>query len=136
MVITNWAEIVKSVGAMFSGKVSEAVVVVEEQASEVKEVVGDGFDDIAAKQKELEAKVDAISNHKDDIIQEIRAEKRRVSEQGTTSDSQTVEPEEEAKPFKIMPSAPLSDDDSLIIEQDTSLYSQERKRSVIRPSSE
>lgn len=136
MVITNWAEIVKSVGAMFSGKVSEAVVIVEEQADEVKEVVGDGFDDISAKQKELEAKVDAISNHKDDIIQEIRAEKRRVSRQGTTSEIQTVEQEEEAKPFKIVPSAPLSDSDNLIIEQDTSLYSQERKRSVIRPSSE
>ena len=119
----------------FMEEARDTSVVVQGVVGDGIQTVDDGLDALKAQNLKIENDILEIKNHKQDIIQEIRNERKKATGNSRTSTS-VNEPEEDAIPFKIMPSAPLSDTDNVIIEQDDSLYSQERKRDVITPSSQ
>lgn len=125
-VISNWAEVVKAVSGLFSGQVTEAV-----------EVVEDGMSEIVQKQIELEAKVDAISNHKNDVIEEIQILGEQFNENSATTNTQTPGTVEiiETELLTIAPTAPLSESDVIIKRENSSLYIGETKNTNLKPSS-
>ena len=133
-VITNWNEILNTVGTMFSGQVSEAVEVLEANTQEVKTTVDDGLDAIAERQRIMQESLDSIEGHKQEIIEEIHKvkEQPRQTPRTTSSTVQIIE----AKPLKIAPTTPLSDDDIIVEEQrNDSLYVGERQSTTLQPSS-
>ena len=119
----------------FMEEARDTSVVVQGVVGDGIQTVDDGLDALKAQNLKIENDILEIKNNKQDIIQEIRNERKKATGNSRTSTS-VNEPEEDAIPFKIMTSAPLSDTDNVIIEQDDSLYSQERKRDVITPSSQ
>ncbi len=114
-----------------------ATETVEKQAKEITTAVTDEIAEVKEQQEKMNTTLSNLEkNQTKKIIKAINANQQAQTGQRSTGESQTIEPEESAKPFKIMPSAPLSESDIFITEQDKSIESQEFKRSTIQPSSQ
>ena len=126
-------------------KGKRAAVVIDEtreKAIEVKADVAAGFEDMQIQQVEILDRLRNVENQKEEVIDEVHAlgdrltgSRPRATTRTPATTSSTVQIIE-AKPLKIAPTTPLSDDDIIVEEKrNDSLYIGERQSTTIQPSS-